>query len=308
AINDWKPGLAMPSLFKVQNSNLEPCMLPNYKQSIPMPQGVHMNIAKYMQLCQYLNTCTIAVPANMRVMHFGAGSDKGVAPGSSVLRQWLPTDAILIDNDLNEYVSDADITLFGDCVTVRVGQQVDLLISDMYDPSTKVVGETNEAKALFFVYLCNFIKNNLALGGSVAIKITEHSWSAELYELMGRFAWWTVFCTNANASSSEGFLIGINYLGELKEVIDGNVMHANYIFWRNTTLMNLSTYSLFDLSRFPLKLKGTPVLQLKESQINELVISLLSQGKLIIRDNDTLSVSTDVLVNFYRKPHKRSKC
>nr|WCC63404.1 ORF1ab polyprotein [Bat Coronavirus PaGD17] len=307
AINDWKPGLAMPSLFKVQNSNLEPCMLPNYKQSIPMPQGVHMNIAKYMQLCQYLNTCTIAVPANMRVMHFGAGSDKGVAPGSSVLRQWLPTDAILIDNDLNEYVSDADITLFGDCVTVRVGQQVDLLISDMYDPSTKVVGETNEAKALFFVYLCNFIKNNLALGGSVAIKITEHSWSAELYELMGRFAWWTVFCTNANASSSEGFLIGINYLGELKEVIDGNVMHANYIFWRNTTLMNLSTYSLFDLSRFPLKLKGTPVLQLKESQINELVISLLSQGKLIIRDNDTLSVSTDVLVNFYRKPYKLSK-
>nr|YP_009944324.1 nsp16 [Tylonycteris bat coronavirus HKU4] len=301
ATNDWKPGLTMPSLFKVQQMNLEPCLLANYKQSIPMPNGVHMNVAKYMQLCQYLNTCTLAVPANMRVIHFGAGCEKGVAPGTSVLRQWLPLDAVLIDNDLNEFVSDADITIFGDCVTVHVGQQVDLLISDMYDPCTKAVGEVNQTKALFFVYLCNFIKNNLALGGSVAIKITEHSWSADLYKIMGRFAYWTVFCTNANASSSEGFLIGINFLGELKEEIDGNVMHANYIFWRNSTPMNLSTYSLFDLSRFPLKLKGTPVLQLKESQINELVISLLSQGKLLIRDNDTLNVSTDVLVNFRKR-------
>nr|AQZ41330.1 1AB polyprotein [Middle East respiratory syndrome-related coronavirus] len=298
---DWKPGHAMPSLFKVQNVNLERCELANYKQSIPMPRGVHMNIAKYMQLCQYLNTCTLAVPANMRVIHFGAGSDKGIAPGTSVLRQWLPTDAIIIDNDLNEFVSDADITLFGDCVTVRVGQQVDLVISDMYDPTTKNVTGSNESKALFFTYLCNLINNNLALGGSVAIKITEHSWSVELYELMGKFAWWTVFCTNANASSSEGFLLGINYLGTIKENIDGGAMHANYIFWRNSTPMNLSTYSLFDLSKFQLKLKGTPVLQLKESQINELVISLLSQGKLLIRDNDTLSVSTDVLVNTYRK-------
>nr|BDD37131.1 ORF1ab [Merbecovirus sp.]BDI08836.1 ORF1ab polyprotein [Merbecovirus sp.] len=301
AVNDWKPGLAMPSLFKVQNVNLEPCQLANYKQSIPMPRGVHMNVAKYMQLCQYLNTCTIAVPANMRVMHFGAGSDKGIAPGTSVLRQWLPVDAVLIDNDLNEYVSDADISLFGDCVTVRVGQQVDLVISDMYDPITKNVKGNNEAKALFFTYLCNFINNNLALGGSVAIKITEHSWSADLYELMGKFAYWTVFCTNANASSSEGFLLGINYLGTIREVIDGNAMHANYIFWRNSSPMNLSTYSLFDLSKFSIKLKGTPVLQLKESQINELVISLLSQGKLLIRDNEALTVSTDVLVNTYKR-------
>nr|QGA70701.1 replicase polyprotein 1ab [Erinaceus hedgehog coronavirus HKU31] len=299
--NDWKPGLAMPSLFKVQNVHLEPCQLANYGQSISMPRGVHMNIAKYMQLAQYLNTCTIAVPANMRVMHFGAGSDKGVSPGTSVLRQWLPHDAVLIDNDINSFVSDVDITLFGDCVTVRVGQQVDLVISDMYDPNTKNVGDSNESKALFFTYLCNFINKNLALGGSVAIKITEHSWSAELYEIMGKFAWWTVFCTNANASSSEGFLIGVNYLGTFKEIIDGHAMHANYIFWRNSTPMNLSTYSLFDLSKFNLKLKGTPILQLKESQINELVISLVSQGKLLIRDNDTLSVSTDVLVNTYKK-------
>nr|QRN68089.1 replicase polyprotein 1ab [Betacoronavirus Erinaceus] len=305
ASNDWKPGLAMPSLFKVQNVNLEPCQLVNYGQSISMPRGVHMNIAKYMQLAQYLNTCTIAVPANMRVMHFGAGSDKGVSPGTSVLRQWLPSDAVLIDNDINNFVSDADITLYGDCVTVRIGQQVDLVVSDMYDPSTKNVRESNESKALFFTYLCNFINKNLALGGSVAIKITEHSWSAELYELMGKFAWWTVFCTNANASSSEGFLIGVNYLGTFKEVIDGSAMHANYIFWRNSTPMNLSTYSLFDLSKFSLKLKGTPILQLKESQINELVVSLLSQGKLLIRDNDTLSVSTDVLVNVYKNNPKR---
>lgn len=55
----------------------------------------------------------------MRVIHFGAGSDKGVAPGTAVLRHWLLTGTLLVDSDLNDFVSDADSTLIGDCATVH---------------------------------------------------------------------------------------------------------------------------------------------------------------------------------------------
>lgn len=115
----------------------------------------------------------------------------------------------------------------------------------------KNVTKENDSKEGFFTYICGFIQQKLALGGSVAIKITEHSWNADLYKLMGHFAWWTAFVTNVNASSSEAFLIGCNYLGKPREQIDGYVMHANYIFWRNTNPIQLSSYSLFDMSKFP---------------------------------------------------------
>lgn len=108
---------------------------------------------------------------------------------------------------------------------------------------------------------------------------------------------WTAFVTNVNASSSEAFLIGCNYLGKPREQIDGYVMHANYIFWRNTNPIQLSSYSLFDMSKFPLKLRGTAVMSLKEGQINDMILSLLSKGRLIIRENNRVVISSDVLVN-----------
>nr|BDD37175.1 ORF1ab [Sarbecovirus sp.] len=292
----WQPGVAMPNLYKMQRMLIEKCDLQNYGESVVLPKGIMMNVAKYTQLCQYMNTLTIAVPYNMRVIHFGAGSDKGVAPGTAVLRQWLPTGTLLVDSDLNDFVSDADSTLIGDCATVHTANKWDLIISDMYDPKTKSVGKENDSKEGFFTYICGFIKQKLSLGGSVAIKITEHSWSADLYKLMGHFAWWTAFVTNVNASSSEAFLIGINYMGKPQEQIDGYVMHANYIFWRNTNPIQLSSYSLFDMSKFPLKLRGTAVMSLKESQINDMIYSLLQKGRLIIRENNRIVVSSDVLV------------
>lgn len=161
----------------------------------------------------------------------------------------------------------------------------------------KNVTKENDSKEGFFTYICGFIQQKLALGGSVAIKITEHSWNADLYKLMGHFAWWTAFVTNVNASSSEAFLIGCNYLGKPREQIDGYVMHANYIFWRNTNPIQLSSYSLFDMSKFPLKLRGTAVMSLKEGQINDMILSLLSKGRLIIRENNRVVISSDVLVN-----------
>nr|AID16712.1 orf1ab polyprotein [Bat SARS-like coronavirus] len=293
----WQPGVAMPNLYKMQRMLLEKCDLQNYGENAVIPKGIMMNVAKYTQLCQYLNTLTLAVPYNMRVIHFGAGSDKGVAPGTAVLRQWLPTGTLLVDSDLNDFVSDADSTLIGDCATVHTANKWDLIISDMYDPKTKHVARENDSKEGFFTYLCGFIKQKLALGGSVAVKITEHSWNADLYKLMGHFSWWTAFVTNVNASSSEAFLIGVNYLGKPKEQIDGYTMHANYIFWRNTNPIQLSSYSLFDMSKFPLKLRGTAVMSLKENQINEMIYSLLENGRLIIRENNRVVVSSDVLVN-----------
>lgn len=293
----WQPGVAMPNLYKMQRMLLEKCDLQNYGDSATLPKGIMMNVAKYTQLCQYLNTLTLAVPYNMRVIHFGAGSDKGVAPGTAVLRQWLPTGTLLVDSDLNDFVSDADSTLIGDCATVHTANKWDLIISDMYDPKTKNVTKENDSKEGFFTYICGFIQQKLALGGSVAIKITEHSWNADLYKIMGHFAWWTAFVTNVNASSSEAFLIGCNYLGKPREQIDGYVMHANYIFWRNTNPIQLSSYSLFDMSKFPLKLRGTAVMSLKEGQINDMILSLLSKGRLIIRENNRVVISSDVLVN-----------
>lgn len=297
AASDWKPGYSMPVLYKYLNSPMERVSLWNYGKPVTLPTGCMMNVAKYTQLCQYLNTTTLAVPVNMRVLHLGAGSEKGVAPGSAVLRQWLPAGTILVDNDLYPFVSDSVATYFGDCITLPFDCQWDLIISDMYDPITKNIGEYNVSKDGFFTYICHMIRDKLALGGSVAIKITEFSWNAELYNLMGYFAFWTVFCTNANASSSEGFLIGINYLCKPKVEIDGNVMHANYLFWRNSTVWNGGAYSLFDMAKFPLKLAGTAVINLRADQINDMVYSLLEKGKLLIRDTNKEVFVGDSLVN-----------
>lgn len=54
---------------------------------------------------------------------------------------------------------------------------------------------------------------------------------------------------------------------------------------------------LFDMSKFPLKLRGTAVMSLKEGQINDMILSLLSKGRLIIRENNRVVISSDVLVN-----------
>nr|WDR17877.1 ORF1ab [Hipposideros armiger Coronavirus] len=294
---EWQPGQAMPRLYKIQTMCMEKCDLLNYGQPPKLPSGILMNVAKYTQICQYLNKTTIAVPAKMRVIHFGAGSEKGIAPGSTVLKQWLPKDALLVDNDVSKFSSDADVTLIGDCVTVHTDVKWDLLFSDMYDCQFKNSTGENVSKDSFFPYLCGFIKNKLSLGGTVVIKITEHSWSADLYQLMGHFAWWTAFCTNVNASSSEAFLIGVNYVGREVEKIDGCIMHANYIFWRNYSPFNVSNYSLFDMSKFQLKVKGTPVMSLKKEQINDMVLSLIEKGRLLIRDTNNFVLTNDILVN-----------
>nr|BDB46534.1 orf1ab polyprotein [Human coronavirus HKU1] len=297
ATSDWKPGYSMPVLYKYLNVPLERVSLWNYGKAINLPTGCMMNVAKYTQLCQYLNTTTLAVPVNMRVLHLGAGSDKEVAPGSAVLRQWLPSGSILVDNDLNPFVSDSLVTYFGDCMTLPFDCHWDLIISDMYDPLTKNIGDYNVSKDGFFTYICYLIRDKLSLGGSVAIKITEFSWNADLYKLMSYFAFWTVFCTNVNASSSEGFLIGINYLGKSCFEIDGNVMHANYLFWRNSTTWNGGAYSLFDMSKFSLKLAGTAVVNLRPDQLNDLVYSLIERGKLLVRDTRKEIFVGDSLVN-----------
>ncbi|AIA62264.1 ORF1ab polyprotein [BtNv-AlphaCoV/SC2013] len=295
---EWKCGYSMPTLYKIQRMCLEPCNLYNYGEGVRLPEGIMFNVVKYTQLCQYLNSTTMCVPHNMRVLHLGAGSDKGVAPGTAVLRRWLPSDAVILDNDVNTYVSDADFSHTGDCSTLYLTDKFDLVISDMYDGRIKAIDGANVSKDGFFTYINGVICEKLALGGTAAIKITEYSWNRKLYELMQKFAYWTLFCTSVNTSSSEAFLIGVNYLGDFSEtpVIDGATCHANYIFWRNSTLMAMSYNSVLDLTRFECKHKATVVVNLKESDVNEVVLGLVKSGKLLIRN-------TGVVCGYAQPPH-----
>nr|ATP66737.1 ORF1ab polyprotein [Rodent coronavirus] len=301
--SEWKCGYSMPPLYKIQSMILAPCSLYNYGKSIKLPEGIMFNVVKYTQLCQYLNTTSMCVPHKMRVLHLGAGSDKGVAPGTAVLRNWLPEDALLVDNDLYDYVSDADISYTGDCCSMYLEDKFDLVVSDMYDGKTKQIDGDNVSKDGFFVYINGVITERLALGGTVAIKITEFSWNRKLYELIQRFEYWTVFCTSVNTSSSEGFLIGVNYLGNFcdKPIIDGCTMHANYIFWRNSTVMALSYNSVLDVNKFRLKCKATPVLSLKDGSFTPLVLTLIKNGKLIVRDTGVVVSFSNHLVNNFKK-------
>lgn len=296
---EWKCGYAMPQIYKLQRMCLEPCNLYNYGAGIKLPSGIMLNVVKYTQLCQYLNSTTMCVPHNMRVLHYGAGSDKGVAPGTTVLKRWLPPDAIIIDNDINDYVSDADFSITGDCATVYLEDKFDLLISDMYDGRIKFCDGENVSKDGFFTYLNGVIREKLAIGGSVAIKITEYSWNKYLYELIQRFAFWTLFCTSVNTSSSEAFLIGINYLGDFIQgpFIAGNTVHANYIFWRNSTIMSLSYNSVLDLSKFECKHKATVVVTLKDSDVNDMVLSLIKSGRLLLRNSGRFGGFSNHLVS-----------
>nr|WCC62824.1 ORF1ab polyprotein [Bat Coronavirus RpGX17] len=287
---EWKCGYSMPSLYKIQNMCMDACNLYNYGASIKLPDGIMFNVVKYTQLCQFLNTTTICVPHNMRVLHLGAGSDKGVAPGTAVLRRWLPDDAIIVDNDVNDYVSDADFSITGDCTHVYVEDKFDLLISDMYDGKIKSIDGDNVSKDGFFTYINGFIREKLALGGTMVVKITEYSWNKQLYEIAQKFEYWTLFCTSVNTSSSEAFLIGVHYLGDFSSanIIDGNVMHANYIFWRNSTIMTMSYNSVLDLSRFRCKHKATVIITLKDKDITDMVLGLIKNGKLLIRNSQKL--------------------
>nr|UUS54201.1 MAG: polyprotein [Bat coronavirus] len=283
---EWKCGYSMPTLYKIQRMCLEPCNLYNYGDGIKLPDGIMFNVVKYTQLCQYLNSTTMCVPHNMRVLHLGAGSDKGVAPGTAVLRRWLPKDAVILDNDVNAYVSDADFSHTGDCSTLYLTDKFDLVISDMYDGRIKAVDGENVSKEGFFTYINGVICEKLALGGSIAIKVTEYSWNKRLYELAQKFSFWTMFCTSVNTSSSEAFLIGINYLGDFSNnpIVDGAICHANYIFWRNSTMMAMSYNSVLDLAKFECRHKATVVVTLKESDVNEVVLGLVKSGKLLIRN------------------------
>ncbi|UZK98251.1 MAG: ORF1ab polyprotein [Tadarida brasiliensis bat alphacoronavirus 2] len=297
--SEWKCGYSMPSLYKIQRMCLEPCNLYNYGTGIKLPDGIMFNVVKYTQLCQYLNSTTMCVPHHMRVLHLGAGSDKGVAPGTAVLRRWLPHDAVIVDNDVVDYVSDADYSVTGDCNSLYLTDKFDLVISDMYDGRIKACDGDNVSKEGFFPYINGVITEKLALGGTVAIKITEHSWNKRLYELIQKFEYWTLFCTSVNTSSSEAFLIGVHYLGDLSTtaIIDGNTMHANYIFWRNSTIMTMSYNSVLDLAKFNCKHKATVVVNLKDKDLNDIVIGLIRNGKLLVRSAGVVCCFSNHLVN-----------
>ncbi|QSE37614.1 ORF1ab polyprotein [Deltacoronavirus HNU3] len=267
-------GYQMPSVYKTLVTDLQPADIPNYHSYIPKMPGIVKNVIKYRQLFNYIvKKDRLAVPHNMTVLHLGAASALGTAPGSSVIKQMLPEGTVLIDVDIREFTSDANQIIVTDYRTYMPPHHVDAIFSDLYCCDD----------IHFFDNLIRMVKQRLALGGSIFIKITEHSYSPELYALAGYFDDYQLFCTAVNASSSEAFLCCFNYLGDAKVNVDGYNLHASYIRWRNEIALTPTYSSLADNPATSCKLKATPIISARELERKPILRYLVASGRLLVR-------------------------
>ncbi|ACJ12061.1 orf1ab polyprotein [Munia coronavirus HKU13-3514] len=267
-------GYQMPSVYKTLITDMQPADIPNYHSYTPKVPGVVKNVIKYRQLFNYIvKKDRLAVPHNMTVLHLGAASALGTAPGSSVIKQMLPDGTVLIDLDIRDFTSDANQIIVSDYRTYMPPHHIDAIFSDLY------CGDDIH----FFDNLIRIVKERLALGGSIFVKITEHSFSPELYSLAGWFDEYQLYCTAVNATSSEAFLCCFNYLGHAKENVDGYNLHASYIRWRNEIVLTPTYSSLADNPATACKLKATPIISVKELEKKPILKYLVSSGRLLVR-------------------------
>lgn len=267
-------GYQMPSVYKTLVTDLQPADIPNYHSYTPRVPGVVKNVIKYRQLFNYIvKKDRLAVPHNMTVLHLGAASALGTAPGSSVIKQMFPEGTVLIDLDIREFTSDANQIIVTDYRTYIPPHHVDVIFSDLYCCDD----------IHFFDNLIRIVKERLALGGSIFVKITEHSFSPELYSLAGWFDDYQLFCTAVNASSSEAFLCCFNYLGHAKENINGFNLHASYIQWRNEIALTPTYSPLADNPATACKLKATPIISARELEKKPILRYLVASGRLLVR-------------------------
>nr|QLI47740.1 MAG: orf1ab [Deltacoronavirus sp.] len=267
-------GYQMPSVYKTLVCDLEPCDIPNYHAYVPRVPGVVKNVLKYRQLFNYIiKKDRLAVPHNMTVLHLGAASIEGTAPGTDVIKHMLPEGTVIIDLDIREFTSDANQIIISDYRTYMPPHHIDAIFSDMY------CGDDIH----FFDNLIRIVKERLALGGSLFVKITEHSYSPELYALAGHFDDYQLFCTAVNASSSESFLCCFNYLGSVKENVNGHMLHAAYIRWRNEIALTPTYSPLADNAAVVCKLKATPIISAKELEKKPILKYLVASGRLLVR-------------------------
>ncbi|BBC54821.1 replicase polyprotein [Falcon coronavirus UAE-HKU27] len=267
-------GYQMPSIYKTLVCELEPCDIPNYHAYTPKVPGIVKNVIKYRQLFNYIiKKDRLAVPHNMTVLHLGAASIEGTAPGTAVIRQMLPEGTVIIDLDIREFTSDANQIIVSDYRTYMPPHHVDAIFSDLYSCDD----------IHFFDNLTRIVRERLALGGSLFVKITEHSYSPELYALAGSFDEYQFFCTAVNASSSEAFLCCFNYLGSAKTNVDGFALHASYIKWRNEIALTPTYSPLADNPATVCKLKATPIISLKELEKKPILKFLVATGRLLVR-------------------------
>lgn len=267
-------GYQMPSIYKTLVCELEPCDIPNYHAYTPKVPGIVKNVIKYRQLFNYIiKKDRLAVPHNMTVLHLGAASIEGTAPGTAVIRQMLPEGTVIIDLDIREFTSDANQIIVSDYRTYMPPHHVDAIFSDLYSCDD----------IHFFDNLTRIVRERLALGGSLFVKITEHSYSPELYALAGSFDEYQFFCTAVNASSSEAFLCCFNYLGSAKTNVDGFALHASYIKWRNEIALTPTYSPLADNPSAVCKLKATPIISLKELEKKPILKFLVATGRLLVR-------------------------
>lgn len=270
-----KPGYTVPKAIFNPDALPMPINIENYGVGVVIPSGVPFNVAKYMQLMQYLNTTTMCVPHKMRVLHLGAASHDLTAPGTAVIRQFLPEHTVITDCDLRHYASDADhafsATSFLD---VSVPQQ-DLIISDIY------------ADRSVMFDLATYLPSALSLGGTIAIKITETSYHENLFAFLQQFSYWTVFMTAVNSSSSEAYLVGVNYLGVPTGDLSGSAMYNSYCMYRSIVALKPHISSLYDVKNYTIKHSITPIIPVRGifTQLSTNVQQLLRAGRILIRDN-----------------------
>nr|QLI47715.1 MAG: orf1ab [Deltacoronavirus sp.] len=267
-------GYQMPSVYKSLVTELQPADIPNYHSYTPKVPGIVKNVIKYRQLFNYIiKKDRLAVPHNMTVLHLGAASADGTAPGSAVIKQMLPEGTVLIDLDIREFTSDANQIIVTDYRTYMPPHHVDAIFSDLYCCDD----------IHFFDNLIRIVKERLALGGSMFVKITEHSFSPELYALAGHFDDYQLYCTAVNATSSEAFLCCFNYIGHAKENVDGYNLHASYIRWRNEIVLTPTYSPLADNPATVCKLKATPIISAKDLERKPILKFLVSSGRLLVR-------------------------
>uniref|UniRef100_A0AB39AG74 ORF1ab polyprotein n=9 Tax=Orthocoronavirinae TaxID=2501931 RepID=A0AB39AG74_9NIDO len=265
-------GYQMPSIYKTLTCERTVCDIENYHVWKPSIPGVYKNVLKYRQLLAYIiKKDRLAVPHNMTVLHLGAASAEGVAPGTAVLRQYFPEGTRIVDLDLREFVSDANQCVVKDYRTFMPPEYVDCIFSDMYSTEPG-----------FFDNLVHIVTKTLALGGSLFVKMTEHSYSQQLYDLAGTFEQYELFCTGVNASSSEVWLCCFNYLSRLRHIVPSD-MHANYIKWRNENPLKPVYSTLADSVYNVVKLKATPVIGFNEINSKPILYTLVASGRLLVR-------------------------
>nr|WLJ60743.1 MAG: RdRp [Galaxias nidovirus]WLJ60761.1 MAG: ORF1b [Galaxias nidovirus] len=263
--------------------------IPNYGEtfSSSYTDRVGFCFLKYTQLLQYLNDATTFCrpgDSKLNVLNLGASDKFGHSPGSDAIRSFFsPLNSsfstfLLHDLDVVPFTSGSTESFVTSVETFRSQVSYDLIISDIY----------NADSASYFSGISVLIKRQLSYGGSFCIKFTETRHSQLILDLCSQCAWWGCIMTSCNTSSSECFIVGINYNPATFsfEPLPIHTFLYNYASYRNDFSLRPSFSSLIS----PKGLKSTQTVTVCYNESDGAHFTrdfpgLISSGQLLIRRN-----------------------